>query len=159
MASLPESVRRLKLILLVVVGLVVFLAISGVLARVLSIDGAERTAITSLIQAEARGSASGMIARLRGCAESPGCQRRAAEDASTLRRSGSVKILELNESAGFSLGSTEGTARVAWRAGAALPVVQCVLVRRAGNALTGLRIELLKVSRRIKSDTACPARY
>jgi hypothetical protein len=151
--------RRLKLFLLVAVGLVVFLVISAVLARVLSIDSAERSAITSLIQAEARGTPARMVTQLHGCAESPACQRRAAEDASELRRAGSVKILELNESAGFSFGSTEGTARVAWRAGNALPVVQCVRVRRAGNALTGLHVELLKISRRIKSDTACPPRY
>jgi hypothetical protein len=152
-------VRRLKLILLIAAGLVVFVAISTVLARVLSIDGAERTSITGLIQAEARGTAEGMIAQLHDCAESSFCRGRAAEDASELKRTGSVKILELNESAGFSLGSTVGTARVAWRAGNALPVVQCVRVRRAGNAFSGLRIELLEVSRRIKTDAACPARY
>jgi hypothetical protein len=70
-----------------------------------------------------------------------------------------VKILELGASAGFSLGSTVGTARVAWRAGNALPVVQCVRVRRAGNALSGFHVELLEISRRIKTDADCPARY
>jgi hypothetical protein len=34
-----------------------------------------------------------------------------------------------------------------------------VLVRRAGNIFSGLRIELLKISRRITSDKDCPARY
>ena len=151
--------RRLRLLALILLGLIVFLAISAVLARVLSVDSAERSAITSLVQAEARGDAPAMTRLIRGCAQDSACRRRALEDASRLRRVGSVKILELGSSAGFSFGSTLGTARVAWRAGNALPVVQCVLVRRAGNALSGLRVELLEISRRIKSDTACPARY
>jgi hypothetical protein len=151
--------RRLNLILIIVVGLVVFLLISALLARVLSIDGAERSAITSLVQAEARGDAAAMISQIQGCAQDLNCQARAIRNARSLRRSGAVKILELNQSAGFSLGSTLGTARVAWRAGNALPVVQCVLVRRAGNALSGLRIRLLEISTRIKTSADCPARY
>ena len=151
--------RRLSLILLIALGLVVFLAISAILARVLSIDGAERNAITSLVQAEAQGHSAAVVSLIHDCAGNPSCQQRAAQNATALRRSGAVKILTLGSSAGFSLGSTLGTARVAWRAGDALPIVQCVRVRRAGNALSGLHIQLLEVSLRIKSDTACPARY
>jgi hypothetical protein len=152
-------VRRLRLLLLILVGLVLFLAVSAVLARVLSVDDAERSAITSLIQAEARGDARTMARQIRDCAQSPSCQQRVAQDASKLRRSGAVKILTLSSSAGFSLGSTLGTSRVAWRAGGALPVVQCVRVRRAGDALRGLHIELLEISPRINSEANCPARY
>jgi hypothetical protein len=152
-------VRRVRLFLLIAVGLVVFVVISAVLARVLSVDGAERSAIASLIQAEAAGHAGSMSRQILGCAQNPACQRRVAQDASELRRSGAVKILTLGSSAGFSLGSTLGTSRVAWRAGGALPVVQCVRVRRAGNALRGLRIELLEISLRINSQASCPAHY
>ena len=151
--------RRLRLFLFILVGLVVFLAVSAVLARVLSVDDAERSAITSLIQAEARGDAGTMAKQIRDCPESPSCQKRVAQDASQLRRSGAVKILTLSSSAGFSLGSTLGTSRVAWRAGGALPVVQCVRVRRAGNALRGLHIDLLEISLGINSQANCPARY
>ncbi len=151
--------RRLTLLLLIGLGLVVFLAISALLARVLSIPGAERAAIAALVQAEARGDAAAMSREIDGCAQSAACGRRVAEDALALRRPGSVKVLELSPSAGFSLSSTVGTARVAWRAGTALPVVQCVRVRRAGNAFSGLRVELIEISRRIRSDTDCPARY
>ncbi len=151
--------RRLNLILLILGGLIVFLAISAVLARVLSVDGAERSAITSLVQAEARGDAPAMVSQIVGCAAQPGCRQRAVRDALALHRTGSVKILELNPSAGFSLGSTEGTARVAWRAGNALPIVQCVRVRRAGNALSGLHVQLLAISLRIKSSADCPPHY
>lgn len=151
--------RRLRLFLLIGLGLVIFLVISAVLARVLSVDGAERSAIDSLIQAEAAGNAASMSRQIHDCAQSPDCQRRVAQDASELRRRGPVKILTLGSSAGFSLGSTVGTSRVAWRAGGALPVVQCVRVRRAGDALRGLRIELLEISRRINSEATCPAHY
>lgn len=150
---------RLRLFLLIAAGLIVFLAISAILARVFSVDGAERTAITDLLQSEAQGNAAGMIGRIHACAPDPACRQRAAQDAASLKRAGSVKILELGSSAGFSLGSTLGTARVAWRAGGALPVVQCVRVRRAGNALGGLRVELLEISLRIKSNADCPAHY
>jgi hypothetical protein len=100
-----------------------------------------------------------MSDKIRGCAASLSCQARVAADAAALRRAGTVLILQLNPSAGFSLGSTLGTARVAWRAGSALPVVQCVRVRRAGNALTGQHVELLEISARIKTSADCPARY
>lgn len=151
--------RRARLLLLIALGLVVFLAISAVLARVFSVDDAERAAITTLVKAEARGDPSAMRAQIQGCSASAGCRARVAQDAAALRRSGAVLILQLNSSAGFSLGSTVGTARVAWRAGTALPIVQCVRVRRAGNALTGLRVELLVLSLRIKTGADCPARY
>lgn len=151
--------RRRYVFLLAVVGLVVFVAVSAILARVFSIDGAERSAITALVQAEARGDAAAMIARMRGCSESTSCRTRAAVDAAQLRRAGTIAILELNTSAGFSLGSTVGTARVAWRADGSLPVVQCLRVRRAGNALSGLHVELLEISVRIPSDRDCPATF
>lgn len=151
--------RRPVLLLLIAVGVVLFLAISAVLARVFSIDGAERAAVTSLVQAEARGDLAAMVADLNGCRESPACQVRAARDATKLAHPGTLLILQLNPSAGFSLGTTLGTARVAWRAGDGLPVVQCVRVRRAGNALSGLHVQLLEISRRIPSGDDCPAKY
>jgi hypothetical protein len=151
--------RRPALALLIAAGLIVFLVISALLTRVLSVDGAERSAITALVQAEARSDSAAMMRQIRNCRQMPACRARVTVNALNLDRPGKVVILELNTSAGFSLSSTVGTARVAWRAGNALPVVQCVRVRRAGNALTGLHIELLEISLRIKSDTACPARY
>jgi len=151
--------RRVHLIVLIAVGAILFLAISALLARVLSVDGAEQSAITSLVQAEARGNSHAMIDEIEGCRRSPSCRRRISEDALALSQRGRVAILQLNASAGFSLTSTLGTARVAWRAGDGLPIVQCVKVRRAGNALSGLRVELLEISPRIKTDADCPARY
>lgn len=150
--------RRLTLAL-IALGVLLFVAISGLLARAFSVDGAERAAITRLVQDEAGGKSSAMTALIRGCARSPSCRSRVAADAAALRRTGQVSILELNPSAGFSLTSTVGTARVAWRAGSALPVVQCVRVRRAGNVISGLTVQLLELSARIKSGSNCPARF
>lgn len=151
--------RRTYIFALIALVVVLFVAVSAILARVLSVDGAERSAITTLVQDEARGDANGAVALIQGCEGSVACRSTVTADAVALRRSGAVSILELNPSAGFSLGSTLGVARVAWRAGSSLPVVQCVRVRRAGNALSGLHVELLEVSKRIQSDSVCPTRF
>jgi hypothetical protein len=47
-----------------------------------------------------------------------------------------------------------GVGRVAWRAGASQPVVQCVRVRRDGP-LTGADVELLSISAPIGNDDSC----
>jgi hypothetical protein len=151
--------RRRLYIAGIILALLLFLLISAVLARVFSIDGTERTAITLLVKDEAAGNRSAMIGRIKGCGSSAACRARVATDAAVLRRSGGVSILQLQPSAGFSLTSTVGTARVAWTGGSSLPVVQCVRVRRAGDALTGFHVELLELSRRIASDSNCPRRY
>jgi len=151
--------RRPILIGLIALGVVLFLAISALLARAFSVDGAEQAAITSLLQSEARGDSSAMVAEIHGCARSPACRQRVSEDVGKLARPGRVQLIELNQSAGFSLTSTLGTARVVWHAGNGLPIVQCVKVRRAGNVLSGLRVELLEISRKIKTSADCPARY
>jgi hypothetical protein len=152
-------VRRAYILLIAGAVVVVFLAISALLARVFSADGAERSAITSLLEAEAKGDTGGVMSQIKDCSASSACRARAAANVEELRRAGAVSILQLQPSAGFSLGSTEGVARVAWRIGSSLPIVQCVRVRRAGNALSGLHVELLEVSSRIASDRPCPARF
>jgi hypothetical protein len=151
--------RRAYVIAIIGVAVVLFLAVSAVLARVFSIDAAERSAITSLVQAEARGDAGAMIDRIKGCSASASCRAGVSRDAAAQKRPGALSVLELNTSAGFSLGTTVGIARIAWRAGSGLPAVQCVRVRRAGNAFTGLRVELLALSPRIESDSVCPANF
>jgi hypothetical protein len=151
--------RRRSLLSLIVLGVLLFLLISALLARVFSANGAEQAAITDLVKAEAAGDQAAMLARIHDCASSPTCRARVAQDAASLRRSGAVLILQLQPSTSFSLGPMVGTARVAWRAGTSLPIVQCVRVRRSGDVLSGLHVTLLELSARIKSDTACPAHY
>jgi hypothetical protein len=152
-------VRRPQIIALIAVAVILFLLVSGLLARVWSADGAESAAVAGLIRAEARGDQSGMLAHIKGCHASVSCTARVADLATRLRESGTTTILHFQSSTGFSLGATVGTARVAWKVPSSLPIVQCVRVRRAGNALRGLHIELLAISLRIKSDSNCPRTF
>lgn len=151
--------RRATLIAAIVAGVVLFLVVSALLARALSVSGAEDSAITQLVRAEARGDQSAVAGYITGCRSDPACQARAKANAAALKRAGGVQIIQIQPSAGFTLTSTLGTARVAWLVGGSLPRVQCVRVRRAGNVLSGFRVELLEVSLRIHSNAACPSRY
>jgi len=143
----------------IVAGILLFLLVSALLARVFSANSAEQSAITALVQSEARGDVNGILAEIHGCRTDAACRRRAAVNAAALKHAGAVSIIQIQPSTSFSLGGTEGTARVAWDVGSSLPIVQCVKVRRTGNPISGLGVQLLVVSRRITSDAACPARY
>ena len=144
----------------ILAGILVFLVVSALLARVFSANSAEQAAITSLVQSEARGDVNAILGEVQGCRTDPSCRRRAALNAAALRHAGAVSIIQLQPSTSFSLGGTEGTARVAWNVSSyQLPIVQCVKVRRAGNPISGLSVDLLVVSKRIASDAACPAHY
>ncbi len=145
--------------LLIAVGVILFLAISGLLARAFSVSGAEQAALTTLVKNEARGDTSAVISAIDGCSASPTCRARAAAVTAKLRHPGNVSVIEINPSAEFSLGSTLGTARIAWLAGGSLPRVQCVRVRHAGNVLAGFHIELLKLSGRIAGGSDCPIHF
>jgi hypothetical protein len=151
--------RRRKIVSLIVAAVVVFLVISALLARSLSVGGAEDSAITDLVKAEARGDVGGVIGLIDGCRGATSCRTRAQVNTRALSRSGPVSIIQILPSAGFSPTSTVGTARVAWFVGSSLPRVQCVRVRRAGNLLEGFTVELLRVSERIPSGQVCPAHF
>jgi hypothetical protein len=152
-----RRVRR-AYVVAIAAAVIVFLVISALLARVLSANAAEQTAITSLLNAEARGDVDAIVRAVESCRTTPSCRLRASENAAALRHPGTVSLIQLQPSTSFSIAGTLGTARVAWNVGGSLPIVQCVRVRRTGNAITGLHVELLEVSRRIKSDAPCPAR-
>lgn len=150
--------RRRFVIPLIVAGVILFLAISGLLARGFSVSSAEEGAITALVRAEARGDENAVIGLITGCRADASCRARAVADTAALRHPGSVSIAEINPSSSFSLGPTLGTARVAWLAGGSLPRVQCLRVRHAGDILSGFRVQLLEV-RRIRSNADCPKRF
>jgi hypothetical protein len=71
-----------------------------------------------------------------------------------LEQQGAVEILNYRPSTQLSLTRRTGTGRVAWRAGAGRPVVQCVRVRREGP-LTGAGVELLALSDPIGLEAGC----
>ena len=151
--------RRRWIIATIGLAVVLFLVVSALLARAFNVGDAEDAAVTSLVQAEARGDTSQVISLVSGCHASTACRARAVANTAALRHSGKVAIAEINPSSTFSITSSTGTARVAWIAGDSLPRVQCLRVRHAGSVLQGFTIELLTVSRRIASDADCPTRF
>jgi hypothetical protein len=152
-------VRR-AYILAIAGAIIIFLVVSALLARIFSANSAEQSAITALVKDEARGDPNAVIGDITECRTSPACRTRATENATALKHSGAVSIIQIQASTNFSIAGTLGTARVAWNvAGRPHPIVQCVRVHRTGNVISGLKVELLEVSRRINSESACPAHY
>jgi hypothetical protein len=152
-------VRRRPSLLLVAAIVVVFLVVSALLARVYSSASAERSGVTALVVNEARGDQAGMIHDLYQCGSSSACRARAAADATSLRRSGQVSVLELSVSSSFPILGETGVARIAWETPGGLPVTQCVRVRHTGNPITGMKVELLEISTRIKTSADCPKTF
>jgi hypothetical protein len=147
-------VRRPRVIALIAVGVVVFLAISLLLARYLSTENRERDAVYALLKDQARGDAQAMLKRLSGC--DARCRANVAHDARRLQRAGEVKILAYSSSTSYALGHAEGPTRVAWTiVNRQLPVVQCVQVERTGNVLTGTTINLRRLSVPIDRQGTC----
>lgn len=142
---------------LIAAAVVLFLAISALLARYLSVENAERDADLALIEAQARGDVAGMLARLHGCRASPACVASVQANARNPRllRSGAVKILSLESHTAYTLTGATGPTRLAWTVIGKLPVVQCIGVRRSGNFLTGIKVTLLTLSAPIDNEGGC----
>jgi hypothetical protein len=147
----PAALKRL----LIVGGVVLFLLISGLLARFLSVENSERDKEYALLQAQARGDVAAMVADLSGCHASPACVATQQANASRLRRPGAVKILSIKSSTAYSLAGADGKSRLAWTVIGRLPVVQCVQVRRTGTFLTGIKVALVSLSAPIQNEADC----
>jgi hypothetical protein len=96
-----------------------------------------------------------MLDELTGCRESAACLATVRSNAARLRRPGAVKILSLKSSTNHSLTGSTGQTRLAWTVIGRLPVVQCVLVRRTGNFLTGITVSLLSLGAPIANTADC----
>jgi hypothetical protein len=147
-------VRRARVLIPVAFAVFFFAALSFLLARGLSGSGTERGLVVELVRAQARGDAGAVLARLPACAREPACAQATRRRVAGLRRPGAVQLLSYAPSTRLALTRKVGTARVAWRAGAPLPVVQCVRVRREGP-LTGGGVELLSISAPIPRQAGC----
>jgi hypothetical protein len=132
----------------------VFLGVSFLLARGLTGAGSERSKVLDLLQAQARGDASAVLADLPACRAEPACVQVTRARVAKLRRAGAVQILNYQPSVQVAMTRQTGTGRVAWRAGTSLPIVQCVRVRRDGP-LTGGDVELLAISAPIGREASC----
>jgi hypothetical protein len=146
--------RRVTLVTAVVFGLFVFLGISFLLARALTGQGAERSRVFEVLQAQARGDADAVLDKLAACSREPACARVTRDRVAQLKRPGKVQILNYQPSIRVTMTRRAGTGRVAWRAGGSLPVVQCVKALREGP-LTGGGVELLAISKPIALDGSC----
>jgi len=149
-------VPRATRISLIALAVLLFLAISFFLARWLTTESRERSAVFDLLRAQAKGDARAMLADLDGCARNPACRAQVEANAARLRRRGDVKILAYDSKTAYTLGAAEGLTRVAWTViDKGLLVVQCVDVKRGGNLLTGRTVTLLRVSAPIGRQSPC----
>lgn len=135
--------------------MLLFLAISGALARFLSVENVERDNEAALLLEQVRGEPEAMLDKLTGCRQSATCATTVRMNASKLRGPGEPKILSLKSPTAYSLTGASGRTRLAWTVIGHSPVVQCVDVRRTGNALTGIKIELLSLSAPISNSGDC----
>ena len=145
---------------LAAVSAVLVVLVSFVLARFLSVENAERDADLALVQAETSGNSSAMLDQISGCRASPSCVASVKADASNprLHRAGAVKILSLTSPTAYSPFGATGKTRLAWTVIGTLPVVQCVEVRRTGNFLAGIHVQLIGLSAPIANEGICGKR-
>lgn len=137
-------------------GVVVFVVVSVLLARWLSAEGTERGAVERLLVAQARGDAPAMARELARC--DAACARRMATLTARLKGDGDVEIVRYDSKSARSLGAKTAATRVVWQRGGrdpTLPTVQCVRVRRTGNAVTGMTVTLLDLSAPIGREAGC----
>ena len=146
--------RRTAVMIAAGFGVFVFLGLSLLLARGLTGSGAERGKVLEVLEAQAAGDADEVLQRLPACRAEPACLQVTRARVRELERPGAVEILNYRPSTRLSLTRRTGTGRVAWRAGAGPPVVQCVRVRREGP-LTGAGVELLALTDPIGLEAGC----
>jgi hypothetical protein len=132
----------------VAIAIVIFAGISFLLARVLSADSRERSDVADLMSAQARGDANAMLRQLAGCAADPRCATRVRANVRALVR--------FDPSTTFALSEHTGPARVVWNTvDVQRPVVQCVVVHRTGNVLSGPGVQLRYVSGPRPGTSSC----
>ena len=137
-----------------ILGIALFGAASFLVARWLSTDGVERGKVERLLEAQGRGDADAMAREIDRCYSA--CQHRLARMAARLKQPGEdLRIARYDSHTSHALGAETGPTRVVWFLGDGLPTVQCVQVRRKGNALTGPTVTLLRLSAPIGREAPC----
>jgi hypothetical protein len=148
-------VSRAARIGLVVAAAVAFVAVSLLLARMLTVGNAERDAAYRLVRAEAAGDQAAVVRRVRGCARDTACVGRVRRTIARVQHPGSAKLLRFDGPTGLALTGRSGHARVAWKVGTALPVVQCLSVRTTGNPLGGYTVRVTGFGEPTALDEPC----
>jgi hypothetical protein len=132
------------------------LVLSFFLARWLTAENRERSAVTDLVRLQAQGDAASMAAVLDGCEQDAACLARVRRNARALARPGDVNIVRYDSGTSYALTAASGPTRVVWEAGDGTPIVQCVGVERRGVPLFGGSIALTSISPRIAGTASCP---
>lgn len=142
---------------LIGLGILAFAAVSLLLARYLTTEGRERSAVNELLAVQAQGDAEAMLGKLDGsCRDDPACRAAVEANAKRLRRPGEPKIIAYHSETAYAFGEATGATRVAWTViDEGLPVVQCVMVRRGGSAVAGRTVTLLRISAPIGNEASC----
>jgi len=138
---------------LIALGLLAFLAVSLLVARWLNTDSVERGAVVELLRAQARGDAGAMLEQLR-CRDAT-CRATVVRNARHLRARGELKVVLYQSGTAHALRSRTKPTRVVWITPGRLTTVQCLLVRRKGDAITGLSVSLLRISAPIGRESSC----
>jgi len=144
-------------ILTVVAIVLLFVGASLALGRVLSARGAERTVLETLITDEANGRSQAVAAAVSGCAGDGHCVARIKALLAKVSQPGArIEVLQITQGTDVSPAGSTGVARIAWTAGAHLPVVQCIVTERSGNVVSGFAVGIVAISKPIDRTGACP---
>jgi hypothetical protein len=151
--GLSRSLRRA----LVGVTLLVVVVVGALAARWLSAENAERAAELAFVRAETRGDLEAMLDGISGCRADQKCVAQVHELAGNARlhQTGAVKLLQVESETAHSLFGATGKTRLAWTTLDGKPIVQCVVVERTGNPLTGIDVKLLSVGAPIANTGKC----
>jgi hypothetical protein len=141
--------------LLIAAAVLVLLAGGAALARMLGAGATERDAVIDIVKAQSHGDLAAVVAGIEGCGASPACVARTRAQVRRLRSRGKVRVLRVDGTSSVAVGEGSSTARVAWRTGDRLPVVQCVRLRRSGDLVSGFDVRVLSLSAPIGREESC----
>ncbi len=154
--SLPWTVVTLRHAMTIAFGAAIFVLFSFLVARWLTAENRERTAVTDLLRAEAGGDEASMVALIDGCAGTPACEAAVRRNVRALSRPGEVRVLRIDSSTSHALLPASGPTRVAWDVGGtSLPYVQCVDIDRRGVPFLGGEVVVTGIGPKIAGDEAC----
>ena len=139
---------------LIALAVVIFLGVSLLVARWLNVDTVERGKVVDVLRAQVAGDADAMLREV-DCADTR-CAQVVRANARRLKTAGELEIVRYDSPTSHALGSASGVVRVVWQAPGRLPTVQCVLVERDGNVLTGASVTLRRLSAPIGRESSCP---
>lgn len=135
-------------------GVVLFVIASFLVARALTGAGEERAQVLEVLRLQAAGDVQGVLDRLPDCKAEPACVSQTEAMVKRHAREGRVEILRYEPSVQVAVMNIRGTARVAWRIGSGLPIVQCVRVRRSPPVASD-RVDLIALSDARSAESSC----